>query len=117
MNKDTVNEMVNELENADTTYQNCNDLAALYIIRGELGANRVEAEINDILPAYKKYVAIKTKYHHGETTKDSVISAIELVCREIYDLIKMLYSCSDMPLERLKIQNMIEAAKDSVGYN
>ena len=97
------------LENCDTTYQNCNDLAALYKVRDELGANRVENEIEDILPAYRKYVELKTKYQNGEATQEAVVKSINIVCREVYDLVKTLFSCSDMPLERIKIQNMAES--------
>ena len=109
MDKKIVNEMIDELEHCDTTYQNCNDLAALYRVRDELGANKVESEIDDILPAYRKYIETKTKYQQGAATKDAVLDSLNLVCREIYDLVKTLYSCSDMPLERVKIQNMAEA--------
>lgn len=109
MDRKIVDEMITELEKCDTTYQNCNDLAALYKVRDELGANRVENEIEDILPAYRKYVELKTKYQHGEATQEAVVKSINIVCREIYDLIKTLFSCSDMPLERIKIQNMAES--------
>lgn len=116
MDKNIVNEMIGELESADTTFQNCNDLAALYKVRDELGANKVEGEISDILPAYRQYIQIKTNYQSGKTDKDKVIDSINLVCKEIYDLIKTLYSCSDMPLERIKIQNMVEAVKSEICY-
>ena len=52
MNKNEVTEMIAELEQSDATYQNCNDLAALYKVRDEF--DKVKAEIDDILPAYKK---------------------------------------------------------------
>lgn len=116
MNKDIVNEMIGELESADTTFQNCNDLAALYKVRDELGANKVEGEISDILPAYRLYIQVKTNYQRGKVGKDKVIDSINLVCKEVYDLIKTLYSCSDMPLERIKIQNMVEAIKSEICY-
>ena len=117
MDKKIVDEMIDELESADTTYQNCNDLAALYKLRDEFGASKVESEIEDILPAYRKYVEVKTKYQRGDTTKEVVIEALNFVCREIFDLVKTLYSCSDMPLERVKIQNMVQALSDSIGYH
>lgn len=116
MDKNIVNEMIGELESADTTFQNCNDLAALYKVRDELGANKVEGEISDILPAYRQYIQIKTNYQSGKADKNKVVDSINLVCKEIYDLIKTLYSCSDMPLERIKIQNMVEAVKSEICY-
>ena len=116
MDKKIVDEMINELEHCDTTYQNCNDLAALYMVRDELGANKVESEIDDILPAYRKYVETKANYQQGKATKDAVIDSMNLVCREIYDLIKMLFSCSDMPLERIKIQCMVDSISSAINY-
>ena len=114
MDKTVVDEMINELENSDTTFQNCNDLAALYKVRDELGAAKVENEIDDILPAYRKYIETKTLYQLGQTDKESVIKSLDFVCQEIFDLIKTLYSCSDMPLERIKIQNMVQAIYDEL---
>jgi hypothetical protein len=117
MDKNIVNEMIGELENADTTFQNCNDLAALYKVRDELGANKIEGEISDILPAYRQYIQVKMNYQNGKTDKDRVIKSINLVCKEIHDLVKTLYSCSDMPLERIQIQNMTECIRKELFYD
>lgn len=117
MDKSIVNEMIGELESADTTFQNCNDLAALYKVRDELGANKIEGEISDILPAYRQYIQIKMNYQNGKTNKDKVIKSINLVCKEIHDLVKTLYSCSDMPLERIQIQNMTECIRKELFYD
>lgn len=117
MDKIIVDEMIGELEKADTTFQNCNDLAALYRVRDELGANKIENEIDDILPAFRKYVEIKTMFQQNKATKESVVNSMNLLCKEIFDLICMLYSSSDMPLERIKIQNMVEAAHSKLSYH
>lgn len=109
-----VNELIEELERCDTTYQNCNDLAGLYSVRDNLNAQKVEKEIDDILPAYRSYVEKKIKYQQGDTDKEGVVNALNLVCREIYDLIKMLFSSSDMPLERVKIQNLVSALDSEI---
>lgn len=114
MNKTEVTEMIAELEQSDATYQNCNDLAALYKVRDEF--DKVKAEIDDILPAYKRYVEVKKNYQQGKASKDSVLDSQNLVCREIFDLIKTLYSCSDMPLERINVQNLVKAAYDALCY-
>lgn len=108
MERKDVKELINELKQCDATYQNCNDLAALLTLDEKLGTEQIEREIGDILPAYLKYITIKTKYQTGTEEKDRVICALKALCGELLQLIQLLYSSSDMPLERIEIQNMIQ---------
>ena len=108
-----IKESKEELESGNTTFDACIKLAAIYTILDRIDEDKAESkvisELSDILPAYQKYAYVKREYQEGNAGKEAVVKSLELVCREIYDLIKTLYSCSDMPLERVKIQNMIEA--------
>ena len=85
------------------------------MIRDEF--EKVQSEIDDILPAYKRYSDEKTKFQHDDSSKENVLKYQNMVCREIFDLIKTLYSCSDMPLERVNVQNMIQAAYDDLCFH
>lgn len=108
-----INETIEELENADTTFFNCQNLAHLYIVRDHYkgasshDAASVEAELNDILPQYKKYVDIKRKYQMHDTSKEAVLMALEKVCTEIKDFIRELYNNTDMQQERDQIKNLL----------
>lgn len=103
-----INELIDEVKESDTTYANARDLAALCATRDILTTpTDIEKEIDDILPAYKHYVDVKTKYQLNRTDKDNVIYSLNLVCREIAELVQVLYSSTDIPLERIEIQGMI----------
>ena len=102
-----INKTIKELENDSTTFENCGKLASLYLVRDHFNDNKVQEELNDILPQYSKYVDIKYRYQLGEVSEKAVENQIKKVCREITEFIKTLYSCTDMPIEREYIKNMI----------
>ena len=114
MNIEDVNSTIEKLENDDTTFENCEKLAHLYIVRKyyskrlKSNGTSVEEEIKDILPQYKKYVELKTRYQLGEVSEKLVENAIKLVCKEIEEFIQMMYRCTDMPIERIYIEKMIK---------
>lgn len=106
-----------ELENSDTNFANCQKLASLYIVRDNLQKpeirqdnsveDGVEKELSDILPQYQMYVAVKRKYQLGELPRESVLLAMNDVCREVHEFIKTLYQGTDMQEERDKLELMI----------
>lgn len=107
MNIEEIEDRIYDLEYEVTTAQNAIELAALYIIRDELykiGNNGVVTgvteELNDILPAYRKYCDTKRKYQLHELTEEAVVHGLETVCKEIEDLIITIYSGTDMGKER-----------------
>lgn len=108
-----LDELIEEVKESDTTYANARDLSALCSARNILATPAtIEKEIDDILPAYRQYVDIKTKYQLNQIDKESVVYSLSLVCREIQELIQILYSSTDMPLERIEIQNIIRLLYD-----
>lgn len=108
-----LDELIEEVKDSDTTYANARDLSALCSARDILTSpTDIEKEIDDILPAYRQYVDIKTRYQLKQIDKESVIYSLNLVCREIEELIQILYSSTDMPLERIEIQNIIRNLYD-----
>lgn len=100
----TINEMIQELENSDTTYANTMDLASLYTVRDNI--TNVEDEIDDILPTYKFYCAFKRKYQNHEIPIEPVILQLKRVCVEIADLIQTIYSNTDTKEEREILKEM-----------
>lgn len=114
LGKHRTDEAIKTLENSDTTVENVSELASLYICqlnlknRSNRQIERVEDELDDILPYYTKYREIKTRYQLNQTTEGEVIQGIKNVCREIQQFIDALYSGTDMNKERICINKMIE---------
>lgn len=102
-----INRTITELEDDSTTFENCNKLASLYIIKEFFNKNAVEDELTDILPQYKKYTDIKRRYQLGEASEKTVEKQIKLVCKEVSEFIHFLYSSTDLPIEREIIKNMV----------
>ena len=113
LNIEEINNTIEELENSDTTFSNCNKLASLYIVREHYQkplkspGTSVEHELSDILPRYKLYCEIKRKYQLHEITQEGVIVAMQNVCKEIKEFMQTLYSSTDMPEERKLIIQLI----------
>ena len=117
MNLQEIEKTIAELENADTTYSNCQKLASLYIVQKHYNSqtpklnNIVVKEFNDILPMYSEYCKIKRKYQSKELPSDAVIDAIKNVSREIKEFIKTLYANVDTVEEKEELTNMIADLK------
>lgn len=108
-----INDAIETLENASTTSENVFELASLYICQERLKNRNMSkldtsmSELQDILPYYKKYVDIKTRYQLKQTSESEVIKGIKDVCRELSEFIDSLYSGTDMGKERRCITDMI----------
>ena len=117
LNMQEIENTIEELENGDTNFLNCQRLATLYIVRDRFknalnelvnGENdNVTNELSDILPQYQKYIDIKRRYQMGELPERSIEISIKSVCKEISEFIHTLYSCTDMQAERDCINEMI----------
>lgn len=111
INKDILNNIIDELESEESLFDICQELAAFYIIQDHMfksePKNEVVNEFKDILPEYRKYVDIKRKYQKKELTESAVILSMQNVCTEIKQFLRTLYSCTDMPEEREQIRSML----------
>lgn len=113
LNLEEINEAIYQLENGSTTYDTCSKLASLYIVKDKLinplpsMVDRVETELNDILPQYKMYCTVKRKYQLNELTEKAVYLAMQDVCTEIKEFIQTLYSGTDTQEERNMIKELI----------
>lgn len=121
LNLDEINNTIEELENSNTTFENCLKLASLYIVKehhknADLTANfnksAVVQEYDDILPKYREYVDIKTKFQLGQVSPTLIETKIKGVCTEIYEFITTLYSCTDMKAEQDCIKEMLQKLAD-----
>lgn len=111
-----IQDAIRELEESDTTFENVQELAALYIVKENLlptidakvnEQDIVESELDDILPRYKYYVNLKRKYQMHEATKELLIISMQDVCKEIKDLVFTLYNNTDTADERKLIKDLI----------
>jgi len=115
---------IKELEQKPFTYDICHKLASLYVVRDNMYRDTsvtsqnahtdVLKEYSDILSSYNEYCAIKRDYQLQKTTRDAVITEINIVCKEISEFIHILYSNSDMPEERDAIRNMINMESERI---
>lgn len=109
-NLQTINEFIEGLEAQETTLKNCLQLSSLYVVKKHLEnveANEVEKEIKDILPSYRIYADVKSKYQNHELTEEAVVSALRSLCTEIEELVKLLYASTEMAKERKEIGKLI----------
>ena len=112
MNLEEINNTITELENGDTTFVNCQKLASLYIVRDNYGKGNqpLDKEVREILPAYRHYCEIKGQYQKHLIPQESVQVAMSSVCKEIQDLLFLIYSNSDMEQER---EMMLRCVQDT----
>lgn len=112
MNLTEINDLIEEVENRDTSLSNIRNLSALYNVKNHiLGTQTYDSitkELNDILPSYLKYIEIKRKYQLHEATEEAVHIHIKELCREIKEFIQTLYSGTDTPKEREMIKELIK---------
>lgn len=111
-----IDSTIEELENSETNFSNCEKLATLYIIKEHYKQyppvlrglyDDVEEELNDIAPQYKTYCDIKRNYQLGTGSKEAVIKSAQAVCREINEFINILYSSTDMKEERDELKKLL----------
>lgn len=101
-----INNAIEALQTQETTVNSVQELAALYIVKDHLEKSEnatnsaVENELNDVLPAYKKYCEVKRKFQLGLLSDKVVLDYLKTVCSELRDLIQALYSGTDSKEER-----------------
>ena len=101
-----ITDTIEELENGDTTFDSCIKLSALYNVRDKLKSD-TEKELNDILPQFRMYVAVKKKYQLRELSNEDLIFAMKSICRDIEEFITTLYNNTELKEERDLITMML----------
>lgn len=112
INISTINDLIDELENGDTSLSNIRNLSALYNVKAHLlGTQTYDSttkELKDILPSYLQYIEIKRKYQLHEISEDAVYINMKELCKEIKEFIQALYSGTDTPKEREMLKHMLK---------
>lgn len=118
-----IDETLDDLLDAPTTFENCEKIAHLYVSRlfAESVLNRtlegsesVLNELHDILPSYNKYVDAKTRYQRFEVTDKLLIVSMQNLCDEIIDFVSALYQNTELKEERIIIENMVNELRSAV---
>lgn len=112
MNLETINDMIDELQEAEPSLSNIRNLSALYNVRANLlGTNRFNTtskELSDILPSYLQYIEVKRKYQLHEINEDVLYINMKELCRELKEFIQALYGGTDTQTERDILHRTIE---------
>ena len=122
MNLAEVNDAIKELQESSLTLSNARNLSALINVRDYLQnvtqsvPDSLERELNDILPQYKEYCAVKRQYQLGRATEDLVIASMRLVCKEVKEFLLILYQNTDTQIERNMLKRMLKETKEAL-YN
>lgn len=115
MDIQTIRDEIISLENGITNFANCEKLASLYIVYEHLiSSNNVEKELNDILPEYQSYTDTKREYQLNNVSQKQLIQAMWRLCVEIKEFIVTLNNNTELPQERLEIQNMLNSIKEAI---
>lgn len=102
-----INETIEQLQQAETTPDNVDELSKLYIVRDHLFSSEQSHNFN-IIPCYSTYIDRKRQYQLHQTDEEPVIASIKDVCHDIEDFLSILYSNSDTRKERKHIRDCIE---------
>ena len=115
-----VNDAIKELQESSLTLSNARNLSALINVRDYLQnvtqsvPDSLERELNDILPQYKEYCAVKRQYQLGRATDDSVVASMRLVCKEVKEFLLILYQNTDTQIERNMIKRMLKETEEAL---
>ena len=114
MNLTEIENTIEELESGETTFVNCQKLASLYTVRDHFREQDQAANVvprRSVLQTYLDYCEIKGQYQKHMLPAESVAESLGYVCEELKELIGLLYSNSDMEMER----NMLIECVQSLG--
>lgn len=107
MQIESINNAIAELETAETTIKNVEELACLYTVRDKLQAHSNSAQPT-MFPYYNRYVQDKRRFQKKELSQDIIREDIQNVCIEIIEFLTMLYSCTDSEFERQEVKAMFK---------
>ena len=102
-----IQDNIDVLENSETSLENIQELALLYTVRNNFSGDKVESELSDILPDYKKYLDAKRKFQMKETDDTPMVDYMKLLCKEIQDFVLLLYNNTHTRKERHYIEETL----------
>lgn len=106
-----IQETIRELEDRDSSFQNCERLAALYTIidHHKDVSSPVIQEYSEILPSYQLYCKVKRKHELNELNDEAVKVAAKTLCGEIKDFLMVLYGNTSTEMEREELRKMLNS--------
>lgn len=107
MDIEIINENIKILEDSETSLENIQELALLYTVKNNFSGDKVESELSDILPAYKKYLDAKRKFQMKEIDDTPMVDYMKLLCKEIQDFVLLLYNNTHTRKERHYIEETL----------
>ena len=118
MDIDEIQNEIKTLENDATTFSNVSKLASLYIVNERLQntlqtkIDSIQRELNDILPAYRKYIGVKREFQLKNADKKALINSTQLVCKELQEFILTLYNNTECE----ECRNLISKTLKSLNF-
>lgn len=119
-----VNSMIRELERSDSSLSTARNLAALYVIQGQLQGRLddipsksndvVLTELYEVIPSYKRYVIAKRRQQLNEISDEAVLNTLTRLGKEIKDFIRTLYTSTSSEAERKVLHKIVTDLKDVV---
>lgn len=125
MNIQQIDREIKLLENGVLTSENARDLASLYIIQSNIQntrfgtknnvyTNETQKELNDIYPSYHKYINARVQHSQGILNEDVMLKQFQMLCTEIYEFIRALYTGTSTFKERKTLENTIDLLKKKI---
>ena len=105
-----INATIEELENQKVTFDSCQKLAMLYIVRDHNQEEKpvvAQQATAPLIPSYSAYCMDKRKYQLGQLTEIVVLDDLRFVCSDILLLVQRIYSGSDTEAEKEQIKSII----------
>lgn len=110
-----INNTIIDLQNGQTTFDSCQKLASLLIVRNYLDkpkiSDSVVTEYHDILPSYSKYIECKRNYQLHLDSLEHTENAFNVLLQEIYEFLDILYISTENAQERALIMSTIDRFK------
>ena len=123
MDIELIEDTIAELEQDATSFDNCEKLAYLYICRdnyykrttGMINSDtNPQKELEDLLPAYNKYVDTKTRYQKYEVVEQMLIYSMDRLCEEIVEFISSLYHNTETEAERALLIKLVDDIRSAI---
>lgn len=112
-----INELITDLEKAESSLSNVRNLSALYNVRTHLIENKpkdiARKELDDILPSYIDYIGSKRKSAMTLISDEYTCINMQRLCKEIKDFIQSLYTGTSSDAERNVIKKLIADLREA----
>lgn len=106
MNIREISETIKELEDGETTFDNCIKLASLYTVMEKFKSD-TEYKLNELLPQYRMYTAVKHEVDIGKLSMDDLMFATKSICKSVEEFIKTLFDNTSYNEEKIIIRDMV----------